>query len=245
MVVDDGEGGADHAAATCVLVPRGAKGAQVLAARAAQLGTAAPSHAGSGLLCTIDSFPASQCADTGSGSYWANFSGTDGSWNYSNYNPFIRRVCDGDVEGWRYVVRGSGAAGDAQPRLDAAAVRPSDAWGCTEPSPAPAVNGGAGEPGSTTGAAVAVTADPVATAEGAAEHAADPAATEAAGAGSAPADTSRSAGAAPIAASDDAAPATGGTTNSAGSTSWLGAGLAVVVIVALGAVALFRSRRRA
>ncbi|CAB4323546.1 MAG: hypothetical protein F2520_06370 [Actinobacteria bacterium] len=245
VVVDNGEGGAERALATCVMVPQGAKGAQVLAARAARLGTAAPSHAGSGLLCTIDSFPASQCAETGSGSYWANYSGTGGSWNYSSYNPFIRRVCDGDVEGWRYVVRGSGAAGDAQPRLDAAAVRPSDAWGCTEPTPSPAGSGAAGEPGSTTGAAVAVTADPVATVEGSAEHAADPAATEAAGAGSAPAGTTRSAGDARIATSADAAPATGGATNSAGTTSWLGAGLAIVVIVTLGAAALLRSRRRA
>ncbi len=245
VVVDNGEGGADRAAATCVMVPQGAKGSQVLAARAAQLGTAAPSHAGSGLLCTIDSFPASQCAETGSGSYWANFSGTGGSWNYSNYNPFIRRVCDGDVEGWRYVVSGRGAAGDAQPRLDAAAVRPSDAWGCTEPTPSPAAGGGAGDPGNTTGAAASATADHVTTAAGSAEPAADSAATDAGGTGFTAGITSRATGIAGTAGAAVTVPAAGSATNSAGTTSWWGAGVAVMVIVVLGAAALLRSRRRA
>jgi len=247
VVVDDGEGGADHAAATCVLVPRGAKGAQVLAARAAQLGTAAPSHAGSGLLCTIDSFPASQCADTGSGSYWANFSGTDGSWDYSNYNPFIRRVCDGDVEGWRYVVRGSGAAGDAQPRLDASAVRPSDAWGCTEPSSAPAVNGGAGDPGTPAARGAAATAADSPAADGpASEPTVDPVATDSdSGSNSAAIGTARAGTSDATVLAAGAATNARAATNAAGASSWWGAGLAVVVIVALGAVAVFRSRRRA
>ncbi len=130
VVVDRGEG---DVSVVCVVVPRGSTGSQVLAARAAQLGAAVPSHAGSGLLCTIDSFPSSGCAETASGSYWANFSGTTGEWAYSNYNPFIRRVCDGDVEGWRYVVHGSGSAVDALPRINADSVAVANAWGCNEP----------------------------------------------------------------------------------------------------------------
>jgi len=247
VVVDDGEGGPDHAVVTCVIVPRGAKGSQVLAARAAQLGTSAPGHAGSGLLCTIDSFPASQCAETGSGSYWANFSGTAGIWNYSTYNPFIRRVCDGDVEGWRYVVRGSGAAGDAQPRLDAATVRPADAWGCGEPTSAPTVAGGAGDPGNTAGSAASGSAvDPSDPADGSNPSATDPVSAEPTASDSSAAGvTSGASDAVQPDASGDAVLASDSRANSAGTASWWGAGLAAVIILVLGGAAVFRSRRRA
>jgi hypothetical protein len=250
VVVDDGEGGPDHAVVTCVIVPRGTKGAQVLAARAAQLGTAVPSHAGSGLLCTIDSFPASQCAETGSGSYWANFSGTDGSWNYSTYNPFIRRVCDGDVEGWRYVVRGSGAAGDAQPRLDAATVRPADAWGCSEPTSAPTVGSGAGDSGNTTGSAASgSTVDPSAPVDGSNPSATDPVSPDPTASDSSAAGVTSGASGASDAvqrdASGDVVLASDSQANSEGTASWWGAGLALVIILLLGGAAVFRSRRRA
>ena len=101
MVVDAGGG---SPIVTCLVVPDGITGSKLLAARAAQLGVAPPSYAGSGLLCTIDGAPASGCAETSAGSYWANFSGTSGTWVYSSYNPFIRHLRDGDIEGWRYVV---------------------------------------------------------------------------------------------------------------------------------------------
>ncbi len=247
VVVDDGEGGADHAVATCVVVPRGSKGSLVLAARAARLGTAAPSHAGSGLLCTIDSFPASQCADTGSGSYWANFSGTDGVWNYSSYNPFIRRVCDGDVEGWRYVVQGTGAAGDPQPRLDPASVRPADAWGCDEPSAAPASGGGAGAPGSIDAAAASgSSADASPTADGSPSGSIDPAIGVAGGQGrTGSSGASANDGVDGVDGVDATVLATHAAGGSSGGTALLGAGIVVAIIVVLGAAALVRSRRRA
>ena len=248
VVVDDGEGGADHAVATCVVVPRGTTGAQLLARRAALVGAAVPGHAGSGLLCTIDSFPASQCAETGSGSYWANFSGTGGGWNYSSYNPFIRRVCDGDVEGWRYVVHGSGAAGDSQPRLDPASVRPTDAWGCSEPASNAAVGGvePATDPGAVSGAG-STSSPPISpSTDVAADPAADPSlpadgsADGVAGTGRS---TTRAAGAAVSGA--DTAESSASAAQDAGTTSLWGAVLAVVVIVGLGAAAALRSRRRA
>jgi len=255
VVIDDGEGGADHAVATCVVVPKGTTGSQLLARRAALVGAAAPTHAGSGLLCTIDSFPVSQCAETASGSYWANYAGVDGSWNYSSYNPFIRRVCDGDVEGWRYVVGGSGAAGDAQPRLDPATVRPVDAWGCSEPpldpgaggaqsASDPTTDGIAGSGAEGTDSASADTgptntgrsalADPNSSPEVASSGAADDTATGRSGSAAGAAVT-----AADVAGSATAAPSSAGTTS-----SW-GAGFAVSLIVVLGAAALLRSRRRA
>lgn len=101
----------------CLVVPSGTTGSQLLARRAAALGRSAPRYAQSGLLCAIDGFPASGCGDRSSGgfAYWAYFNGTSGSWVYGTYNPFIRRLSDGDVEGWRFVGSG-GDAGDPPPR---------------------------------------------------------------------------------------------------------------------------------
>jgi len=116
VVVDPGDGGA--VSSSCLVVPAGTTGSQVLARRAAELGTAAPRYGGSGLLCAIDAFPATGCGESGGGGmrYWANFRAVGGEWAYANYNPFTRRVADGDIEGWRFV-DGVGNATDPPPRV--------------------------------------------------------------------------------------------------------------------------------
>lgn len=243
VVVDDGVRGVS---VDCVVVARGTTGSQLLRQRAAQLGTAVPGHAGSGLLCTIDSFPDSGCAETSSGSYWANFSGQGGGWEYSNYNPFIRRVCDGDVEGWRYVLRGTGAAGDASPRVSPDAVRPVDARGCQDasiPSPtaaapmpgAPTRSGGA--PGDASGGATAADGASSSAASDDRSDGSDPAAIDASGAApGADEDPQRIDARRP----DQQLPA-----SQSASTSWIGLVIAAVVIGVLGSAALLRSRRTA
>ena len=117
MVVDPGETSAGPSS-VCLVVPSGTTGSQLLARRAAELGMISPRYAGSGLLCAIDGFPATGCGDRTSGgfAYWAYFNGTSGAWNYGSYNPFIRRMADGDIEGWRYV-SGTGGAQDPPPRI--------------------------------------------------------------------------------------------------------------------------------
>ncbi|MFM8862274.1 MAG: hypothetical protein ACKOIA_07480 [Acidimicrobiia bacterium] len=117
VVVDPGDGG--PMSTTCLVVPRGTTGMQVLARRAAMLGVAVPRYASSGLLCAIDGYPSSGCGERGGAGfrYWAYFSGTSGDWSYGKGNPFTRRVVDGDIEGWRFV-EGAGNGTDPPPRLD-------------------------------------------------------------------------------------------------------------------------------
>lgn len=246
VVVDDGLG---QVSVECLLVSQGTTGSQLLRQRAAKLGTAVPGHAGSGLLCTIDSFPASGCAETSGGSYWANFSASGGSWDYSNYNPFIRRVCDGDVEGWRYVVRGSGAAGDAAPRIAPDALRPEGARGCgdwsiSEPSGEPAGIPGDSDasgaepqdrpsvpaPGATGSDPTAAIDDRTGTSTGSPDS--DPADPSSAGALSAGQESAVDAKQRPSA-------------SQSASNSWIGLLAGVVVIGTLGLAALLRSRRSA
>jgi hypothetical protein len=240
MVVDNG---VDGVSVECIVVPRGSTGSQVLRQRAAQLGAALPSHAGSGLLCTIDSFPSSGCSETSSGSYWANFSGGGASWNYSSYNPFIRRVCDGDVEGWRYVERGTGAAGDAAPRISPDSVRPSDARGCDEPSTSSS-SGVSGDVGSS----AAVPNDPLtgAAPQGVASTASDVGETPAGDPIGVPAggpSGESSSGDTEARQTATAAASPQSTTSQSASTSWIGLLAALALIGVLGVAALLRSRR--
>ncbi len=117
LVVDATDIGGGSSA-TCFAVPAGTTGSQLLARRGAELGTGAPRYGSSGLLCAIDGRPATGCGDRSSGGfeYWAYFNGTSGSWVYGSYNPFVRRLSDGDIEGWRYV-SGAGNGQDPPPRI--------------------------------------------------------------------------------------------------------------------------------
>jgi hypothetical protein len=122
VVVDLG-GTSDHAQVSCVSVPTGSNGAQVLAARAKLLGTTGPRYAVSGLLCAIDGYPAPPTCGQQNGShyaYWAYFHGGT-SWTYSNVGPASWPVSPGDVEGWRFEPDGSATPADPPPRS------PSDA----------------------------------------------------------------------------------------------------------------------
>lgn len=124
IVVDPGASGAPSS--VCMVVPEGTTGSQLLARRAAEIGAAAPRYASSGLLCAIDGYPSSGCGDRTAGgyAYWAYFAGGSGSWIYGNNNPFIKRLRDGDVEGWRFV-DGAGDGQDPPPRLGPAGLFPA------------------------------------------------------------------------------------------------------------------------
>ena len=246
VVVDDGLG---QVSVECLLVSQGTTGSQLLRQRAAKLGTAVPGHAGSGLLCTIDSFPASGCAETAGGSYWANFSATGGSWDYSSYNPFIRRVCDGDVEGWRYVVRGSGAAGDAAPRIASDALRPEGARGCGDWS----ISEPSGEPAGIPGDSVVSGAEPQdrSSVQSSGSSGSDPSAAiddrSGASTGSAESDPTDPSSAGALNAGQESAvdAKQRPSASQSASTSWIGLLAGVVLIGTLGLAALLRSRRSA
>ena len=153
IVVDPGASGAPSS--VCMVVPEGTTGSQLLARRAAEIGAAAPRYASSGLLCAIDGHPSSGCGDRTAGgyAYWAYFAGGSGSWIYGNNNPFIKRLRDGDVEGWRFV-DGAGDGQDPPPRLGPtglfpAVVAPNMSEMPIEPAPAAVAD--VGDPSSVDG----------------------------------------------------------------------------------------------
>ena len=113
VVIDFGDG----VSVACVPVRDSSTGADVLAARARQLGTPPPRYESSGLLCGIDGRPATGCGthtDTRY-AYWAYFHG-GGSWAYASSGPGSWRVRSGSVEGWRFEPDGSGTPSDPPPR---------------------------------------------------------------------------------------------------------------------------------
>ena len=122
VVVDDGSSD-DTGQVTCVPVPAGSTGAQVLAARAKLLRTPAPRYALSGLLCAIDGYPATGCGQqTGSHyAYWAYFHGGS-AWSYASDGPSEWQVSPGDVEGWRFEPDGTATPADPPPRAPSAAA---------------------------------------------------------------------------------------------------------------------------
>jgi len=130
-VVDptDGPGstrGPDH---TCVTVPSGASGLDVLDARASSLGRPAPRLGDGGLVCAIDGYPTSGCApdDPGGGydywTYWHRARGASG-WSYSTKGADGYRPAAGDEEGWAWQQGGPEGA-RKPPLVDPAVVCPS------------------------------------------------------------------------------------------------------------------------
>lgn len=103
--------------ATCVAASDGDTGAEVLSARARQLGKPAPRYNASGLLCAIDGLPSTGCGErTSSGyRYWSYFRGTEGGWEYASVGPTGSRVKATQSEGWRFT-DGTGRPGDPAPR---------------------------------------------------------------------------------------------------------------------------------
>ncbi len=165
VAVDDGT---SSPRVDCIVVPAKsvqgelrATGAAVLAARASQLGLPAPRWGASGLLCGIDGFPATGCAEPSSAGYdyWSYWQGEAGQWVYSSTGPAYRYLKDGGVDGWRFG-NGGGTGRDTTPRVGAAAVRCPTAPApgpptTTSPTPTNPGGGGAATPttrlGSTSG----------------------------------------------------------------------------------------------
>ena len=118
LVVDSSDLGGSSSA-TCLVVPAGTNGSQLLARRGNELGTGSPRYGSSGLLCAIDGLPATGCGDRNSGGYgyWAYFFDDGGKWAYGSNNPFSKRLTDGAIEGWRFVVGGCGCGLDPSPRI--------------------------------------------------------------------------------------------------------------------------------
>jgi hypothetical protein len=115
IAVDGGQAGAEW---SCVVVPQRSTGADVLVARAAQLGRPAPTYDSSGLLCTIDGAPNDgTCGNPTAGgyAYWSYWLASKGTWNYATTGPAGRRVADRSIEGWHFV-RGGGTGADQAPR---------------------------------------------------------------------------------------------------------------------------------
>jgi hypothetical protein len=252
LVVDPGAGGSPGA--TCLVVPDGTTGADLLAQRGSLLGTAPPRYASSGLLCAIDGYPAEGCGDRTSGGYlyWSYWSGTSGSWVYGQGNPFRRRIRDGDIEGWRFV-DGSGTGTDPAPQVaPSPSLFPPLAPPPPAPAPAPdpgaAVPGPSYAPGAPSGGPGAGAAPPSASGAPAAEE--PPAATEQVAPDPSAADTTSSSSTTTADGGEDEvqelavmpASSDGGSGGSAGAV----AGVVVVVVLSagIGAAAVVQSRRR-
>ena len=118
LVVDSSDLGGGSSA-TCLVVPAGTTGSQLLARRGNELGIGSPRYGSSGLLCAIDGLPATGCGDRNSGGYgyWAYFFDGGGNWTYGSNNPFSKRLTDGAIEGWRFVTGGCGCGQDPSPRI--------------------------------------------------------------------------------------------------------------------------------
>lgn len=118
MVVDFGilKGAGDPRGqrVTCVPVPSGSSGIQLLEAAGHDYRLN-----GSGLLCAIDGLPAgNECGErtpSGSYRYWAYFHSAGSSWSYSGIGPSSYRATAPVVEGWHFV-EGAGNPGDPPPR---------------------------------------------------------------------------------------------------------------------------------
>jgi hypothetical protein len=131
VVVDfGGLGGAPKPFATCVHVAQGSTDADALAAA---VGSGNIGYAPSGLLCTIDGYPANGIANCNATSgtdfyYWSYWGGTSSSWSYSSRGPASTLVTPGDVEGWRYQNPGPSNGSAPPPSLpaDFSAVCPSE-----------------------------------------------------------------------------------------------------------------------
>ena len=150
VVVDRGTGAPST---VCVTVDDRATGAEVLEARARQLGTPPPRYE-NGLLCAIDGYPTSGCvegADEGY-RYWAYWHGDgSGGWTYSSLGPAGYRVRDGDVEGWAFQ-SGTSEAKASRPRAAATS--------CPDPAPTPTTTAPTSEPTTAATATAAATAPP-------------------------------------------------------------------------------------
>lgn len=140
VVVDFGDlANPPPSSSVCVAASDGDTAAQVMAARAKQLGTPPPRYDSSGLLCSIDGLPATGCGvRTNDGyKYWSYFHGTASGWQYSNVGPAGSRAKATTTEGWRFT-DGSGLPSDPRPAGNpdpAATCRPAPTATTQRPNP--------------------------------------------------------------------------------------------------------------
>ena len=114
----------------CVSVPASSSKYDALSAFVAQSHLALPTYASSGLLCSINTIPASGCGQVTGGGYvyWSYFTGAESGWTYASTGAF-GTVTPGDVEGWRFQDPGTGHPNDPAPRTTSSfsALCPSSA----------------------------------------------------------------------------------------------------------------------
>ena len=107
VVVDFGNGTSTTTVSKCVPVASNARDTDALAAA---VGSANVSYAGSGLLCAIDNYPANgvqncgQSVGNGNFDFWSYWHGSSGAWVYASNGPAGQSVSSpsNDVEGWRF-----------------------------------------------------------------------------------------------------------------------------------------------
>jgi hypothetical protein len=118
VIVDFGSNSGLSSISKCVPVPSGSTDSDALAAAVGQNNVA---YSSSGLLCSIDGYPANgvqNCnATSGNGQYffWSYWHGATGSWSYANDGPAEHGAADGDVEGWRFQNPGPASPGAPPP----------------------------------------------------------------------------------------------------------------------------------
>ena len=104
VIVDFG-GSGQSSISKCVPVPSGSTDADALATAVGESNVA---YSSSGLLCSIDGYPAdgvqncNRSAGSGSFYFWSYWHGATGSWSYANDGPAEHGAADGDVQGWRF-----------------------------------------------------------------------------------------------------------------------------------------------
>jgi len=165
VVIDFGGGsGAPATVVQCVQVPPNSPqtDAAALAITASQV-----AYAQSGLLCQIDGYPAdgvTNCNATSGQDYyfWSYWHGASGAWVYANNGPGSQPATPGDVEGWRFQDPGpaNASAPAPGPAPSYASICPNASNGTTTvpsatapaPGPVPGVSASATTAPATAGA---------------------------------------------------------------------------------------------
>ena len=120
VIVDFGSGSSMSSVSKCVPVASNAHDSDALAAA---VGAGNVAYSNSGLLCSIDNYPANgvqncgQSVGSGDFDYWSYWHGSSGSWVYANDGPAEHSVASpgNDVEGWRFQVNQPDNSSDPPP----------------------------------------------------------------------------------------------------------------------------------
>jgi hypothetical protein len=248
LVIDFGDadpaGAARSSTRQCVSIADRQTGADALVAGGHRLGWSS-----SGLLCSIDDYPATGSTECGRTTahgyrYWSYWHG-GAAWTYSSVGPAGFRPADGSVEGWHFV-DGGGNPSDPPPAGSPSSPCPAGPPATTGPTTAPpttAPNGRGAGPATPTpptdgsGGGVPTTA----AADLAPGGASSPDASGASAATDAPGAATTASGGAAEGALGGSAPAS---SRSGSSRVPVGVILLAVAVVALGGSALVRSRAR-